>query len=320
MVIKPLDKDIYNFEEEANIAKNRVFGLLQEEYDGKISKVVDSLQGLSVKERVKTFDRLLERLPKIKDIEKLCRRAMDEARGERQKLEYPRGKFLKEKYPELTVQDIQNSPMEQFLDNEWRVELCKRYPEIEEAYEDLPKVQNPALETLLVLLKLKFLRDQELEKLEAKCEPTDTAASSKEPNKKDLSNEPIFNLTEIVWKDKEKFANCLTVLCDKELIINKKESIPTILQLNEKIELRKNSFPELVGLIQALGELGCFTKIFDLQEDGKFCQDMEKIFILPKKEESKIGTPLNNMTSRYRNQSDKKKIQKIIDKHKSNLS
>jgi len=92
---------------------------------------------------------------------------MDEARGERQKLEYPIEKFLKEKYPEWTVQDIQNSPMEQFVHTEWRAELRKRYPEIEEAYKNLPRVQNPALETLLVLLKLKFLRDQELTKLES---------------------------------------------------------------------------------------------------------------------------------------------------------
>ncbi|HPL18443.1 MAG TPA: hypothetical protein PL180_17305 [Spirochaetota bacterium] len=314
--IKPLDKDIYNFYEEAIGIKKIVLGLLQERYAGEFSNIYADLRGQSAEYKVTSLDQFMEILPSLERIQNLLRRAMDEATGKRQKLEYPLGKFLKEKYPEMTVQNLQDSPIQSLVLSEWEHELRRRYPEIEEAYKNLPKVQSVLQEPLRILIKIRDWRDQELAKLESS---TKKAALHKSQNE---NIEKIFNLTKFRWKtEKRWFEESLEKLQRKELITNTEDSIQKIFEMTQKIELKDNSYPELFGLLKAWAEMEFIAPLNSHSPAKAFLQDVMMIFTLPNN-----GNKIRSLESQFSkyitnpDEPEKQTIEKITRKFKECLT
>jgi len=138
-----------------------------------------------------------------------------------------------------------------------------------------------------------------------------TLQSLRENNPKTLSKE-IFKLKDIGWNNKFLFIKCLCTLANESYIINSIDSISEILSLSQKIELKNNETAELIGLLDAFGEVGCTLKIKEHPTMNSFVRDIKKIFTCggQKTIENNISSFLNEVKKRKdaKNEKDVKKI------------
>lgn len=234
------------------LATNKVFKLIREEYDDKISNIVDNLKGQSAKERAVSLKLILEKLPRVEDITKPLCRMIDEASGTRQKCEYPLEQFLREKHPEIAgIQDIPNTQSPQLVLNEWRDELHKRYPGIKAALDRLPPSQSAALDALEILKKIKDLHGRELAKLESSPVEDDSLLSQDENDnlRGDTfeQNKSIGIISETTSKGfKSAFNKIDRIRLDLEVLKKEEilsyDNIDSVISGNEKPRFITNNF------------------------------------------------------------------------------